>query len=503
MRVFTAALWNETNPFAPFPLDITAFEENGLWGPGERPDGETEGASVCEEARRRAKAGQFDLIEGTCAYAEPSGLVTRGAYEALRDRILAELQAALPVDIVALGLHGAMAADGYQDCEGDILARVRAIAGPRAKIGVLMDPHANLSIEMIDNADVIIAYKEYPHTDFRERAVEVMDLLVAAAKGRINPVMRAWDTGALAIFHTSRPPVRAFVERMQALEQSGQALSVSLSHGFPWGDADSSGTRTLVITDGDAERADALARDLAIEAAALAPLGMEPPMGLDEAIDVALAATDGPTVLAESPDNPGGGAAGDSTVILARLIERGVAPACIGPLWDPAAVDLAFRAGVGARLDMRIGGKAGRLSGLPVDGEAEVLALDPAAIQTFADTPVAMGRAASIRMGGVDIVLVSLRGQGLGPDLFTNLLVDPSAKTVVVVKSSRHYEAGFSQISNRLITVDCAGALQLDLAKNPYRRIRRPRWPLDPGPPIPFPVQPNGATVQALSEASQ
>jgi microcystin degradation protein MlrC len=502
MRVFTAAFWNETNAFAPFPLDVSAFEEAGLYGPGERPDGETEGAAICEEARNRARAGAFGLIEGTCTYAEPSGPLTRVAYETLRDRILAELRAALPVDIVALGLHGAMAADGYPDCEADLVSRARAIAGANAKIGVEIDPHANLSAGLIAASDIVIAFKEYPHTDFRERAVEAMDLLEAAARGEIRPVMRAWDTGALAIFHTSRPPVRAFVERMQRLERDGAALSVSLIHGFPWADSPSTGTRVLVITDGDAEAADRLARELAVAAAALAPDGMAAPVALDAAIDAALAETDGPTVLAESPDNPGGGAPGDSTAVLARLIARGVTSACVGPLWDPGAVELAFRAGVGARLEMRIGGKAGRVSGAPVDGEAEVLALDPAAFQTFTGVAVPMGRAAAVRIAGVDVVLVSQRGQALGVDLFTRLSVDPAAKTIVVVKSSRHYEAEFGRISPRMITVDCAGALQLDLASMPYRRIRRPRWPIDPGPPQPFAIELQPAAPPANNEAS-
>jgi len=501
MRVFTASLCNETNAFAPFPIDLSAFEQGGLYGPGERPDRRTEGAALCQEARQRSRVGQFDLIEGSCAYAEPSGLVTQAAHEVLRDRILMEIRQALPLDIVALDLHGAMAAHGCPDCEGDLLARARRLVGPKVKIGVLIDPHASLSAQMLEAADVIVACKEYPHTDFPDRAAEVMDLLLAAAEGRIRPVMRAWDTGALAVFHTSRPPVRAFVERMQALERAGEALSISLIHGFAWADADSAGTRTLVITDADVGRADALAEQLAIEAAALTPEGMAAPMALDAAIDLALAARNGPTVLADSPDNPGGGAAGDATVVLARLIGRGVRSACLGPLWDPAAVELAFRAGVGARLDMRIGGKAGRLSGQPVDGEAEVLALDPDAIQTFASVAAPMGRAAAIRIEGIDVVLVSLRVQGLGVDLFTRLGIDPAGKAIVVVKSSRHYEAGFSRISERLITIDCAGALQLDLARIPYRRIRRPRWPIDPGPPTPFPVLLDAVTSQTTTAA--
>jgi len=495
MRVFTAAVWNETNAFAPFPVDLGSFEEGGLFAPGQRPDSHPDGVALCQEARRRARLGAFELIEGTCAYAEPSGLIVRAAYETLRDRVLDELRAALPVQVVALSVHGAMAADGYPDCEGDLLRRVREIAGPDVMVGATIDPHANLSAAMVEAADVIIAFKEYPHTDAEARAVETLDLLIAGAEGHIRPVMRAWDSGALAVFHTSRPPIRAFVDRMMALERSGAALSVSLIHGFPWSDTDSSGTRALAITNGDPARADELARGLAIEAAALAPQGMAPPTPLDQAIDQALAAAPGPTVLAESPDNPGGGAAADSTAVLQRLIERGVRSACLGPLWDPAAVELAFRAGVGARLPMRIGGKAGRFSGLPLDGEAEILALDPTAFQSFEDTRMPVGRAAAIRFEGIDVVAVTNRVQGLGPDLFTRLGVDPASKTIIVVKSSRHYETGFAPIAQALITVDCPGTLQLDLAQYPYRHMLRPRWPIDAAPPRPFPV----ASERALS----
>uniref|UniRef100_UPI001B4B07AC MlrC C-terminal domain-containing protein n=1 Tax=Niveispirillum sp. TaxID=1917217 RepID=UPI001B4B07AC len=329
---------------------------------------------------------------------------------------------------------------------------------------------------------------EYPHSDSDARAVETLDLLIATAEGRIRPVMRAWDSGTLGVFHTSHPPVRRFVDRMLALEQSGEALSVSLIHGFPWSDAESSGTRTLVITDGDATRAAHLARLLAHDAAALAPLGMEPPIAMDRAIDLALAETAGPVVLAESPDNPGGGAAGDSTAMLERLIDRGVHHACLGPLWDPGAVDIAFRAGVGARLPLRLGGKAGRLSGRPLDGEAVILALDPAAIQTFEGMELAVGRAAAIRFEGVEVVIVAKACQGLSPDLFTRLGIDIASRAIVAVKSSRHYEHEFASIATRLITLDGPGTLQLDLSANPYRHLKRPRWPIDPVGATPFPV---------------
>ncbi|HVK80830.1 MAG TPA: M81 family metallopeptidase [Verrucomicrobiae bacterium] len=488
MKVFSAALWNETNAFAPFPTDLGSFVEGGLFRPGERPDDRQDGAALCQQARLRARAGAFQLVEGTCAYAEPSGLIVRAAYEKLRDRILAELAQAMPLDAVALSLHGAMSADGYPDCEGDLLRRVRAQVGPGIPVGVTIDPHANLSAAMIEAADIIIAFKEYPHIDCDDRANETLDLLIATVEGRVRPVMRAWDTGALGVFHTSRPMVAAFVARMRELERSGAALSVSLIHGFPWSDTDSSGTRTLVIADGDNARADALARELAGEAAAIAPFGMEAPIPMSAAIDRAIAAAPGPTVLADSPDNPGGGAAGDSTALLAELISRGVTSACLGPLWDPGAVELAFRAGVGARLQMRVGGKAGYFSGRPVDGEAEILALDAAAVQMSRGAAIQLGRAAAIRFEGVDLVVVSHRSQALSPDLFTRLGIEPETRTIIIVKSSRHYEHGFKPIAKHLITVDCPGSLQLDLSQYPYRHLKRPRWPMDAVGSPPFPV---------------
>src|SRR5918995_3586944 len=134
MRVFTASLATETNTFAPIPTDLRSFQEAGLYPPGTHPDGPTLTTSPLWVLRRRAGA-DLEVGEGTCAWAEPAGTLARAGYEELRDRILVELEAALPVDAVALGLHGAMVAHGYDDCEGDILARMRQRVGPEVPIG--------------------------------------------------------------------------------------------------------------------------------------------------------------------------------------------------------------------------------------------------------------------------------------------------------------------------------------------------------------------------------
>lgn len=484
MRVFSATLATETNTFAPMPTGLSGFKERGYWKAGQHPDHMSFFAGPLWAARLRGKPAGWTLIEGMVAGAQPSGTTTRAAYEALRDELLADLRAALPVDMVLLGLHGAMVADGYDDCEGDLLQRVRAIVGPKVVVGAELDPHNHLSEAMVQNADLLVAFKEYPHTDILERALELVDLCQAKAEGRVQPLAAVADTGGLVIMHTSRQPARGFVDRIQALEGQDGILSISISHGFPWGDVPDMGTKVLVYSDArvdaDGTRGAALARQLADELTALRHALDVPMPGIDEALDQALAFEGGPVVLADGADNPGGGAPGDSTFILQRLLERGITNAVVGPLWDPVAARIAFEAGAGATLNLRIGGKIGPLSGAPLDLRVTVQAVQPELMMTgLADTPTAMGDSAVVRCQGVDILLCSLRNQAMGSDVFTNIGVDLGAKKIIVVKSSQHFYASFSKLAKKVIYVAAPGAVTVDLKTLPYQKIRRPKWPID------------------------
>ena len=480
MRVFSGTLATETNTFAPMPTGMATFRERGYWKAGKHPDHMSFFAGPLWAARLRGKPAGWTLIEGMVASAQPGGTTTRAAYEALRDELLADLRAALPLDMVLLGLHGAMVADGCDDCEGELLQRVRAIVGPKVVVGVELDPHHHLSDAMVKNADLLVAFKEYPHTDVLERALELVDLCAAKREGRIAPAASVVDCEMIVTMHTSREPARGFVDRIMALEGQDGILSVSIAHGFAWGDVPDMGTKVLVYSDGDAVKGDALARKLADELIAMREALTVPYPGVDAALDEALAFDGGPVVLADGADNPGGGAAGDSTFILQRLLERGIGNACLGPLWDPIAARIAFEAGVGARLNLRIGGKIGPLSGDPLDLPVKVVALQSDMFMTgLSNTPTALGDCALVEAGGVQIVLISLRNQAMGSDLFTKLGVDLAAKKIVVVKSSQHFYASFSKVAQKVIYVGAPGAVTLDLKTLPYKKIKRPKWPID------------------------
>ena len=353
------------------------------------------------------------------------------------------------------------------------------MVGPTVVVGAELDPHNHLTPAMLANADLLIAFKEYPHTDILDRAYELVDLCAAQVEGRIHPAAASVDCDMIVTLHTSRDPARGFVDRIKALEGKDGILSISVSHGFAWGDTEHMGTQILVYSDGDADKAKRLARQLADELIGLREKLRVSYPGIDDALDQALAFDGGPVVIADGADNPGGGASGDSTFILRRMLERGITNACLGPLWDPVAAHIAFDAGVGATLPMRIGGKIGPLSGDPVDTLCTVKALIPEMKMTgLAGTPLAMGDSALVETAGIEIVLVSLRNQAMGTDLFTQLGVDLAAKKIIVVKSSQHFYASFSKFAKHVIYAGAPGVVAIDLNSLPYRKIKRPKWPL-------------------------
>lgn len=486
-RIFTACLGTETNSFSPIPTGLGLFGRTMLVRAGDHGDSPGMFALPLVVWRERAQARGWSVAEGLAAFAMPAGNTTRAAFEALRDEILSDLQRAMPVDAVLLNLHGAMIADDYPDAEGDLLARVRAIVGPRVPVLAELDLHGHLTRQKMAAADALVFFKEYPHVDVVERAHEVFDILVRMLEQGLRPTMAMHDCRMLGLFPTTREPLAGWVRHMKELERRPGVLSVSLVHGFPWGDTPEVGMRTLVVTDDDPALAQRIADEFGQALWRERDAILAPFMSLDAAIDrVADAALDGrPFVLADTADNAGIGAASDSTFVLARLIERGATGFAIAPLWDPTAVHLAFDAGQGARLSMRIGGKLGPASGGPVDAEVTVMGLVREATQPFGGAISPLGDMAWLRIGtdpaddgaALDIVVNASRTQGFDPVVFSAVGLDPTRPRALVVKSSQHFHAAFAPIAREVVYLATPGTGSMDFAALPHRSVTAPLWP--------------------------
>ena len=482
MRVFTASLATETNTFSPMLTSRTEFEESFYAPAGKHPDYPKLFTAPLAAARKRAKSSNWEVVEGTCTFAEPAGTVTREAYEGLRDEILDQLKAAMPVDAVLMGLHGAMVADGYDDYEGDLLQRIRKIVGPKVPIGAELDPHCHMTDAMLQSTDAMICFKEFPHTDFAERGEELVQIIAETAVGKIKPVQSLYDCRMINSYPTSREPMRSFVDKFKAMEGKDGILSISMVHCYPYADVPDLGTKMLVVTDNDKALGDKIAKQLGEELIAMRDTVRPAFLTLEGALDAALKVEGGPAVVAEPADNAGGGAPSDSTFFIELLRKRGVKNVCIGPIWDPIAVRMCHAAGDGASFDLRFGGKMGPTSGEPVDAKVKVIKCVKDAIQTFSGAVVPLGDAASIEFDGITVALISIRTQALGTDLFTNLGVDLKSKRVIIVKSTNHFHGAFGPIAKQVLYSDGPGALPRDFKKVPYTRVKRPIWPLDDNP---------------------
>ncbi|MEQ9462731.1 MAG: M81 family metallopeptidase [Haliea sp.] len=475
MHMFAAAFNTETNTFSPFPTGERHFRLCHREDFVADPD-RVHGLGCLTTWQQLCLEQGHQLTLSLSAFAEPSGRVVRSVYEKLRDEILADLRSAEDVDVVLLDLHGAMAAEGYDDCEGDLISRIRQCVGPAVVIAVELDLHCHFSAAMLEHADLMICYKEYPHIDINDRAVELFNLAVRTRAREIRPTMALFDCKMIGMYPTSGGPMHDFVQRMVDHEAQEGVLSVSLGHGFPWGDVADAGSQLLVVTDDAAELAAELARELGLAFFALRGTVEFASLPLEEAMSKALASPHRPVVVADQADNPGGGAPSDSTHALRWLLAHKVAPAAVAVLYDPEVVKLAMTAGEGARLRVRLGGKMSAESGDPLDLTTVVVALAGNHQHCFPqrqgeDYVFSLGDTAVLRCEGIDIVVSSERGQCFSPCILSDFGLNPLRYKVIVPKSTQHFHGAFAPIAAEIIYMAAPGAIAPIMQQIPFVRV--------------------------------
>jgi microcystin degradation protein MlrC len=288
-----------------------------------------------------------------------------------------------------------------------------------------------------------------------------------------RPVTAVFDCRMVGFYPTTRGPMAEFLERVRAAELRPGVLSISIVHGFPWGDTPETGTKVLAIADGDPALAAAVAEEVGHNLYQLRNAVLPRMPRIDAALEE-VARRSGCTVVADVADNAGGGAPGDSTALLAAILEKGMSQVAIGPFWDPVAARVCAEAEVGARIPLRLGGKCGPVSGDPLDVTVIVRAVVDDFHQTALEgTQQPMGLSVWVEIEpGIDVVISSVRSQGFHPDVFTGLGVDLEDKRLIAVKSSQHFESGFAPIADLVLPVATPGAIEMDFAAIGYRKKR-------------------------------
>lgn len=441
----------------------------------------------------------WTLTHVVTAHAEPGGPVSRLAFDHIAG-LICDAARTSPFDGILLALHGAMVTEVCQDGEGELLTRLRAITGPALPIAITLDLHANATPLMARLADIAVSYKTYPHIDMRARGAQAARLLQSAMDGTTRPATLRAHRPMLDETNGGRsdsgPMIPLYALAAQAESEPG-ILAVSINAGF--GDADIAdvGPTALVTydtADATAEpRARALAEGIMDAIWANRHRSENTFLTVEQAAAEAAAHNDPrPLIIADYADNPGSGAYGDATNLLAALLAAGVANATFAPVIDAQAAATLTAAGIGATVTLPLGGKCDpHFGGGPLTLTGTVLQVSDGHLvgdgPMLGGLPFSFGATAVFRVAGIDILVTTGRGQMLDQQQFRAFGIDPTAKAVVALKSMQHFRAAFEPIAARVIVCD-SGALSTPQAHlRPYRNVPRPIFPLDRDMELPNP----------------
>ncbi|MFM0731123.1 M81 family metallopeptidase [Paraburkholderia sediminicola] len=480
-NILIAGFQHETNTFAPSPATYDSFVR------GEGHPAMTRGDAVLALRDVNLPIGGFIraseqhghmLTPVIWTAASPSAQVTEDAYE----RIAGEIVAAAGVggfDAIYLDLHGAMVAQHVDDGEGELLARLRAKVGASVPIVASLDLHANVTERMLASADALVAYRTYPHVDMAATGARA-ERLLARLLGERKPLVRAARRLPFLIpingMCTLLEPARSMYEALGALEKD-QVVSLSFAPGFPaadfpecgpviWGYGDNAAAARTAV--------DALYDTMLRDESLWAVPFMSPEAAVAEAMCLSATAQK-PVVIADTQDNPGAGADSNTTGMLRALLAAGAQDAALGLIWDPEAAAQAHAAGVGATLELALGGRSNVPGDAPFAGRFEVVALSDGRCRY--DGPmmhgmqVNLGPVACLKIGGVRIAVSSSKAQMLDRNLYRVAGIEPEQMKILVNKSSVHFRADFEPIAHAVLVAKAPGPMTADPGDLPWTRL--------------------------------
>ena len=490
MRIVIAQMKHETNTFSPVPTPIGRFARGRPLPP--------EGKDAYEAFKNTGTGmGAFiELAEGIgaeivtpiAAGAPPSGAVEDAAFEYMSERICDAV--AEGCDAILLDLHGAMVTQSREDGEGELLRRVRALA-PKTPIGVSLDMHTNLYPAMVENCDVIAGYQTYPHIDLYETGMRAGKPILAMLEGKARPVM-AWGNKPM-LPHVMRQgsddePNKWLQQRCRAMESEG-ALAASLFVGFPHADIREAGLSSVVVADADKMKAEGWRDELLDHAWKNREAFVYKIEPLNESLARGKSMTGAgrPIVLLDHYDNSASGGTMDTMAVLGGVLDAGLDNVAVFAIHGPQAVQEMIKAGIGATVTIKLGGKYDlpsikrRGESRTVSGVVKLISngqyrnKGPMSKGVLMD----MGPTVVLDTGKVEIVVISRHQEPNDLECFRSVGIDPASKKYLVLKSRVHWRAAFRPIIGGEVECAGVGVCTSDYSMLDFRNVRRPVYPLD------------------------
>lgn len=429
---------------------------------------------------------------------QPSGTVEDDAFDHFwRDFCEhAEPPLRAGLDAIYLVLHGAMVTQSCKDIEGKFLERLRRLAGARdLPVFGVFDLHANFTARMAQHSDCLVAYRQNPHADSCERAVQAAELLQVTLRSGRRP-RTYWQHAAIVWPPTGTGTADSPMVDLEALARRCEAehpeiLAINVCAGFAYADTPDTGVSFSVVTADDGAAAENLAKQILSELCAraweLRHAGNVLDPSLESVIKRLRENPPGLTVIAEPSDNVGGGAPGDGTGLLRAFIKHNISRAAVC-LCDAEAVRNIAGVPLGSSIQLALGGRGSRLDKGPLHLAVTVVSHadgrfrledSQSHLASMFGGEFDMGRCAVVRHGGVTILLTSRKTPPFDLGQWRSQGIEPKEMSAIGVKAAVAHRRAYESIADRLWSVDTPGPCCSNLRTFPYEHLRRPVFPLD------------------------
>tara|TARA_R110002073_G_scaffold14926_1_gene59939 strand:- start:10962 stop:12431 length:1470 start_codon:yes stop_codon:yes gene_type:complete len=483
MRIAIAGFVHETNSYCRDMTPISAFNQQR----GERILKNRGTETSVGGALKACDDRGIEPVPILVAMAQPSGIIEREAFDQICSEILAGLQDNGPIDAIFLDLHGAGVVDGISDLEGAFCEAIRDQMGA-IPMAASFDLHGNLTQHMVDLLDGIFACHQYPHIDLHLRAEEAIHLLSKMVRDGVTTTRHLVSLPMLQPTTTTFEGIgKQTLADILEIEKAEGVIDISWFHGFPYTDVPQVGVHIVVTTENNTALGKTLGETLGAQVANRIWQDREKfrlvSLNGEAVIQAALGCNAFPVVINETSDNCGGGSPGDGTHLLRAMLDANLEDACFSFIVDPEVAEQAHQAGVGADIQVSLGGKFDDLHGDPLELNAYVKSLHDGKLKLlamFKGAPIHLGKMARLVVNGLDIVVASRRNQTFDIGPFLALGIDVTEKKYVALKSSNHFRAGFTELAGQILTADTPGLTTHQIQVFPRLNARGPLWPLDP-----------------------
>ena len=436
-------------------------------------------------------SGPWTPVPIRVSQAQPGGPVEEKFFQGFLAEVGTGLKSVLPLDAVFVSCHGAALAEGTDDPDGDLFELIRSVVGPDVPVVAVFDLHANVSRRMTDNLSVFVGYLENPHNDIRERGEEAAKHLrecLTGAKTAVTMVKVPIVSPPIALL-TAQGPYADLINYGQT-KVGGDIVNVSVMAGFAYSDSPKNGlTAVVTARNGRRDAAAELSLDIATRAWGMRERFKKEMMPLDDAVQFAVSVGRDtrykPIILADVADNPGGGARGNTTWLLQALKKAGVEGVVFGVFNDAALAAEAHRLGEGASFTAHFNTKETHEFSKPFSCEAKVMKLTDGKYVgrrgVLKGVSADMGPSALLDIGGIRIVVITIRCQCMDPQQLETFGIDIAKARTVVVKSRGHFRGGFDEFfaPEQIYEVDCPGLTSPLLKNFTWSKLPRPVYPLD------------------------